>query len=237
MTPAYDIRCVGKTLVAPGVYDLSFEKPDIAFRAGQFVLWDVPLLADPSDVQPRAYSIASAPGDPELRFVVKQVVNGRASAFVEHALEPGSILRVKGPFGRFTMDVEDGSPLVFVGTGTGVAPLRSQMRWTLKERNDTRSIHLVKGVLTADHFFWEDEWKALEKEHDNVCVHASFLSGEADWHGRTGTVHERLASLVRELPANPHVFLCGPADMVNSARTLCAELSIPERQVHWEQYV
>jgi ferredoxin-NADP reductase len=162
---SFTIICRQKALIAPFVYELRCEKPlEFSFKPGQFVLFDVPLLDNAKDIQPRAYSIASAPFDPDLLFVIKLVQNGRASRWIEKALDAGTPVNVQGSFGAFTLDAAPGKPYIFIATGTGIAPLRSQILWALKEMKDTRQMHLLFGVLKPEDLFWADEWRKLEPE-------------------------------------------------------------------------
>ncbi len=229
--------CLRKTLIAPGVYELRCEKPaDFRFLPGQFVLFDVPLPENAQDVQPRAYSIASAPSEPELAFVIKLVANGRASRWVERTLQPGMPIRMQGPFGAFTLAADKPNPYVFLATGTGIAPFRSQILWALRERNDGRQMHLLFGVLKPEDLFWEDEWKRAERDHANFHVHMSFLSGDADWHGETGPLQERLPRILHDIPS-PGVYICGAPATVKELKEQCLGLGIPKTDIHVESYM
>ncbi|MDO8648877.1 MAG: FAD-dependent oxidoreductase [Candidatus Peregrinibacteria bacterium] len=229
--------CLRKTLIAPSVYELRFEKPaGFLFKPGQFVLFDVPLPEDANDVQPRAYSIASAPSEPDLLFVIKLVPNGRASRWIEKTLNRGTSIRIQGPFGAFTLDTETPEPYFFLATGTGIAPLRSQILWALKEYGDTRSMHLLFGVLKREDLFWEDEWKRLEQEHPNFHAHVSFLSGDRDWHGEGGSLQERLPRIVQVVPSS-RVYICGAPVTVTELKEECLILGIPKVDIHSESYV
>lgn len=235
--PSFTTTCVRKKLIAPQVYELRLRKPDdFRFRPGQFVLFDVPHPTDPSDVQPRAYSIASTPSESDLHFVIKLVPGGRASRWIEECVVVGTPFRLQGPFGRFTLDRDTAKAYLFVGTGTGVAPFRSQVRWSLQEEGDRRSMHLLIGVVQKRDLFWENEWQALEEAYANLHVHASFLSGEADWHGEVGTIADRLLPLLQH--ANQvSVYICGAPDLVASVRRECLErYGVPRVDVHVESY-
>ncbi len=107
-TPSHTIVCTGKRLVAPNVYELAFQKPALfPFKSGQFVLFDVPLLTHPDDIQPRALSIASSPNEGELLFAVKLKEGGRASEWVKKTLHEGISARMQGPLGLFTITPEE----------------------------------------------------------------------------------------------------------------------------------
>jgi len=227
---------VGKRILVPGIFELRFEKPvGFTFVAGQFVLFDVPRLDDPTDTQVRAYSVASAPADSELLFVIKAVPGGRAGAWVEHVIAEGMTVSMKGPLGAFTVDRVTSKPYLFVATGTGVAPFRSQLRWLLHEQGERRPVHLLCGFVRAGDIFWAEEWKALEQEFPNFQAHVSFLDGAPDWHGEAGPVLERADTLVRSL--QPSLSLCGAPDLVKSLRESSQAWGVPKEDVHVESFV
>jgi len=229
--------CLQKTLLAPSVYELRCEKPtDFSFKAGQFVLFDVPLPDDPKNIQPRAYSIASASSENDLRFVIKLVPNGRASRWIEQVLDIGTSIHIQGPFGNFTLDVATDKPYLFLATGTGIAPLRAQILWALKVQVDERPMHLLFGVLKHDDLFWEEEWKNLEQEFPNFHAHISYLSGDADWHDERGSIQDRFVSLLREMP-HPSVYICGAPETVKELKQLCLQQNVPKNEIHSEMYV
>lgn len=234
---SFTATCLEKRIIAPSVYELRCEKPpEFSFKAGQFALFDVPLIDDPTNIQPRAYSVASMPSESDLRFVIKLVPNGRASRWIKQALEEGMTIRMQAPFGAFLLDTACEKPYLFIATGTGIAPLRSQILWALRERNDTRPMHLLFGVLKGEDLFWNEEWKRLEQEFRNFHVHVSILSGESDWHGQTGSLQERLPRILREIPS-PSVYICGAPVTVKELKEQCLTLGLPKTDIHSESYV
>lgn len=234
---SFTIICKRKTLIAPFVYELRCEKPaGFSYKPGQFVLFDVPLAEDANDIQPRAYSIASAPSEEDLLFVIKLVQNGRASRWIEHVLDAGTTIRMQGPFGMFALNTASEKPYLTIATGTGIAPLRSQIHWALKEQRDMRQIHLLFGVLKREDLFWTDEWRNLEDEYDNFHAHVSFLSGDTDWHGESGSLQERLPRTLEIIPT-PTVYICGAPVTVKELKEQCLALGIPKADIHFESYV
>lgn len=233
----FTTTCLQKQCIAPSVYQLRFRKPGtFTFQSGQFVLFDVPLLDDAADIQPRAYSIASAPSEQDLLFVIKLVPNGRASRWIEKSLDVGTAVRMQGAFGNFKLDPSQEKQYLFIATGTGVAPMRSQIHWALKEQADTRQMHLLFGVLKQDDLFWINEWRKLEDEHPNFHAHVSCLSGGADWHGESGSLQDRLPRLLPSLPS-PSIYICGAPVTVKVVKEQCLVLGVPKPDVHFESYV
>ena len=230
MIPTFHTTCLSKKLIASGVYEIHLQKPEgFQFQSGQFVLFDVPLPNNENDIQTRAYSIASIPSEQDLLFVIKLVPHGRASAWIESQVTEGTSITMKGPFGAFLLDEATDKPYLFLATGTGVAPLRSQMLHALKERRDTRPMQLVCGVVHEADLFGMEEWKTLMQEHPNVQVHSCVL--ETD-----GPMQEKIPSLVKDFN-NVSVYICGAPVTIQDLKARCAEWGVPKEDVHAESYV
>src|SRR6478752_5583533 len=122
----FEARLVTTERLTPSVRELVFERADGApfqFDPGQWVNLVLPL---PDGEIKRAYSIASAPEEGSLRFeiAVTRVTGGPGSQYLAE-------LRAIGPQGLFTRQPVEALPSLFVGTGTGVTPLRSMLRAAL----------------------------------------------------------------------------------------------------------
>ena len=96
-----------------------------SFRAGQFVMLHLPIN---SKYQNRSYSIASPPSDDnvfELCIVLKP--SGKGTPYEWENFEPGTKVLVSKVLGKFVVEEPVDTDLCFIGTGTGIAPLRSQI--------------------------------------------------------------------------------------------------------------
>src|SRR5262245_14147831 len=91
------------------------------FTPGQVISCELPVPGDPALV--RAYSVASSPEDEELEICVDLIADGPGSTHL-FGLAVGADVAFTGPFGSFALAEPPSAPLVFVGEGTGVAPLR-----------------------------------------------------------------------------------------------------------------
>lgn len=238
-TPSHILTCTGKSLIAPGVYELVFTRPEgLTFKAGQFLLFDVPLKSNPADIQPRAFSIASTPREKDLLFVVKLKAGGRASTWIEHQLQTGTSVRIQGPFGFFTLkDAAAESELIFAATGAGIAPFRSQLLSALDDTGDKRPMHLLFGVRSREDFFWLRDFEGLASRHAHFCFHP-ILSGKDDaWKGLRGRIQMHLPSVTGAL-TKPGIYICGAPEMVKDVKDAClTTLGIPKAQVHAEGYI
>ncbi len=236
--PTFTITCTEKTLVAPGVYQIRFTKPEgFSFKAGQFVLFDVPLVADPTNIQQRAYSVASTPAEPDLLFSIKLVDGGRASMWIEQVLRLGTTVPMKGPFGVFVLQPEKTPKnYAFICTGAGVAPFRGQIKHAL-EAGEKRKMDLLFGARNKADLFWVEEFSALAKRYPNFALHTSLTSGEADWSGHRGRVQVVAPQIIGDQMPNTCVYICGAPEMVKDVKAHCLEWGIPKADVHAEGYM
>ena len=116
-------RARARTLIAPGIADLSFKMispAELAFKAGQFVSIAVEGHEPPGPSR-RSYSIASqSDAGGTLRFIIRVIPSGAASELLMSA-SIGGPMRMTGPHGFFVLDEEHAGDVVFGATGTGVA--------------------------------------------------------------------------------------------------------------------
>ena len=236
-TPQYHICCTKNDRIARDVYEIHCEKPDgFTFQAGQFILFDVPLIEDETDIQTRAFSLASSPLEDELIFAMKLVEGGRASRFIEQKLHVGTTLRMQGPFGVFHLDQDTEKEYVLICTSTGNAPFRSQLM-TILPSGDTRRIDLIYGVRAKEDLFWKEEFEALAREYDNFYLHIALSQPEETWKGHRGRVQTLVPQIVRDW-SQKKVYACGNPDMTGDIKKLCLEeWGVGKEDFHMEGYI
>lgn len=223
------------SLAAPGVRLLTLETVDGApydYLAGQWLKLYLPGGID------RDYSIASAPGargTARLELLVTRVEGGPGSSAL-HEMPLGATLESLGPSGLFVReDAEASAPSLFVGTGSGVAPLRAM----LEAMTPTSApACLLFGCRSEADLMFADEWAARERASGGHFRFVPTLSRAADgWRGRRGYVQTHLRELLPTLPATAHVYVCGLTKMITEVRrTLKEELGVDRRRVHSERY-
>jgi ferredoxin-NADP reductase len=238
--PTFNVRLAYARMLSPLVRELHFERLDengtlipIEFTAGQWISLVLPL---PEGDARRAYSIASPPnGSPTFEVAVTKVSGGAGSSYL-HELPEGAMLRATGPQGLFTRTKYEGLTSLFVGTGTGVTPLRSMIKSALAN-GETSSMTLLFGVRHLSDQLYREEFEALAAQHSNFRVFYTISQPEGAWHGRTGYVQDHIRELWAELGDAPHIYVCGLQRMVTAVRELLKhELGVDRKQVHTERY-
>jgi ferredoxin-NADP reductase len=236
----FEVRIVSARLIAPAVRQIVLERVGdgvVDFDPGQWVNLVLPL--SDGEVR-RAYSIASEPdGSNRFEIAVTRVETGAGSKYL-HDLPEGSILGAIGPHGLFTRPADDAHPALFVGTGTGVTPLRSMIRAAIR-RNAGGHLWLLLGVRYEDDILYRDEMDSFSKLHPEVRFVVTLSRPGQTWTGASGYVQNHVPGLLRELALEsggaPHVYVCGLERMVKTVRELCrGELGVDRKRVHTERY-
>jgi CDP-4-dehydro-6-deoxyglucose reductase len=189
----------------------------------------------------RSYSIASSPdGSPRFEIAVTHVQGGPGSTRL-HAMSPGSVMRFVGPQGFFTRSgTAFESPALMIATGTGVTPMRSMLR-AAAAHGSPSTIWLLLGVRHEEDILYEDEFRALAREHAFFRFEPTLSRPRGLWDGRRGYVQTHVRELWNELAARgeppPHAYVCGLERMVGSVREMLRkEMGLPRQQVHSERY-
>ncbi|PIR49275.1 hypothetical protein COU80_00815 [Candidatus Peregrinibacteria bacterium CG10_big_fil_rev_8_21_14_0_10_55_24] len=235
-TPHWTLRCTGKSALTHDVWAITLEKPqEFSFTPGQFVLFDVPSVADPQDTEPRAYSIASTPKESELLFTIKVKPGGRAGQWVTDILLEGTGVSMQGPLGLFALAPSE-RDLLFVATGVGMAPFRSQIASALAA-GDKRSMDLIVCVMSERDVFWKEEWETLAQRYPQLRFHLTLSDPVGAWRGLTGRVQQVIPRCIADIEERD-VYLCGNPAMTLDVRELCTSTwGVPPEHVHMEGYI
>lgn len=203
------------------------------FEPGQFVQIGLPHAEAPEPgarirVHKRSYSIASSPHVPEsVELCIARVEGGRFTPALWNLRAGDRVWMDPVPRGFFVLGrVSAEKELVFVATGTGIAPYVSMLRrWGPGER--WRRATIVHGVRLPEELVYRAELEARARR-DASFVYLPAVSrapAGSNWSGLSGRVQFALEpDRFRELtgraldPAHCHVFLCGNPDMIRDVR-------------------
>ena len=203
------------------------------FTAGQWL--NLHVRTPDGGTEKRAYSIASGPPAWPIELAVTHVIDGTVSPLL-HAIRAGDELSCDGPYGFFTREGDvRRAPALFVGTGTGLSPLRSMLLDLLADPQHA-PVTVLFGARTQADILWRDELHAAATRDPKIRIEVTLSRPDQDWRGRSGYVQAHVAELSAALVA-PHVFICGLSPMVTEVRALCkAELGYDRKRIHSERY-
>ena len=176
---------------------------------------------------PAYFAFASAPGDTELEFLVKQKVGASNVIF---DMKPGETIELLEVCGHgFRLDEQVGKDLVFVAMGTGVAPLRSALRYVLKRKQDFGQLVVLYGARTPDDFCYREETQAWEDAGVELRQVISRPDGH-DWSGPTGYVQSLLDHVLPSL-ASPIALICGSQEMIAQTRDRLGQMGFAPHEI------
>lgn len=232
-----ELSLIEQRRLSPSVIGLTLRTTDGArfvYQAGQWVdLW----LSINGIAHKRAYSIANAPGMPApdvIELAVTRVENGVMSNALD-GLALTTQMEVDGPHGFFTRDPAHAeNAAVFVGTGTGLAPLRAMLQEATLQAEGPPLV-LLFGCRTRDDILWRDEIASWQARCPRLRVEVTLSRPDPAWTGWRGYVQTHLAELIPGL-GRPQVYICGLSHMVQDARRALKELGLDRKQIQSERF-
>lgn len=203
------------------------------FDPGQFVSLTLPVGDGPPLV--RAYSLASAPEDALLEICVDRVPGGAGSGWL-FGLDAGRTLEMKGPFGSFRLAAPPAAPMVFVGDGTGIAPIRPMVRRALA-RGGGQPITVLQGRRPDEIALFADELTALAACHPRLACEVLLAdAGEGPGAHRALEAAVRARYVDADDDRRRHFWLCGVGDLVTRLRDLLRGAGYERRAVRAEKW-
>lgn len=215
------------------------------FLPGQFLTFAVTTGDGQGGPLVRCYSL-SEPSDPgHYRITVKRapapasqpgLPAGRVSNHLHDTVQPGDVLEVKAPAGRFVLDPTVDVPVVLVAGGIGITPLLCMLQWCLVAQ-PMRSVHLYYGVRSAQELAFGPLLAELARAHPAFHLHVVCSNPASDDSDCRHAGYIDVPLLRQTLPAGRHQFyVCGPTPMMESLVPALADLGVPLSDIHFEAF-
>jgi ferredoxin-NADP reductase len=199
-------------------------------RPGQHI--DVRLTADDGYQATRSYSLSSGPNEgPQI--TVQRFGDGEVSPFLVDEVLVGDTIELRGPIGGYFVWDRAPTPLLLIGGGSGLAPLRSM--WRSGTTNDAplivaASAHDQRRLLFADELSAHDATIHLTRQVD--ATEASPLSGVVA--GRID--RDAIDGLLSRAGPGATVFVCGPTAFVESIANHLRDAGVEPSAMRLERF-
>jgi ring-1,2-phenylacetyl-CoA epoxidase subunit PaaE len=211
-----------------------------AFKAGQHLTLKAEIGGE--EVR-RNYSLCTAPDEQDWMVTVKRIPDGVFSNWVGDQLKPGDTLDVMPPHGSFTTDFDSDRRrrLVGIAGGSGITPVMSLIRTTLKEEPDS-SFALFYGNRDSSSIIFLEELARLKDRYLDRFELYHFLDqeeGEVElFNGMLDRT--RCEEAVEHLVDAPEEidgwFICGPGPMMDAAESVLIDRGIGRERIHIERF-
>jgi len=228
---SFFITLIKKKQLTHDVYELVYKGTGkIVPQAWQF------LLCDTDNTNPklrRSYSINDYTWK-DFHFIIKKIASGKGGSNAICKQEIGHKMQVWWPTGSFILPTIIQEKVVFIGTGTGFAPLYFQAK-TLLEDNPTTTINFIFGVREEKDLFYQDILQDWSQKYPNF----SYQFCLSQWTGDIyflWRVTEYLRHNQELIDTNNLYSICGSPAMVSEAREILSSKGIKKDRIFFEQY-
>jgi CDP-4-dehydro-6-deoxyglucose reductase, E3 len=196
----------------------------LEFLAGQYIDLSVKGIK-------RSYSIASTPQDSEIELLIKNYTGGQFSNYLFKEAKVNDLLRIEGPKGTYILPKDIPKNLVFISTGTGIAPNLSLIKSILKESvKQSSQITLIHGQRTAkEHIYSLDE--TLNEIKIIKCISRESVEGYVQ-----GYVQDAVEGLDLDIN-NSLVFACGNLQMIKVLKEQMIASGLEEKNFKSDVFV
>ena len=185
----------------------------------------------------RSYSIASLPGEKSIDLLVDVTPMGVGSKYIL-GLKVGDMVEVLGFLGKFTIDPSlqyEAKHILFLATGTGIAPFKPMIEDLLYRKHYPEEVRLIWGMRHEEELYWLKEMDNINRDFDNFEFETVISKPSDDWPGFRGHVGDVVDDL-RQDWSTTLVYLCGAPEMITEMELKLREKGVPEAHVFYEKY-
>jgi CDP-4-dehydro-6-deoxyglucose reductase len=217
--------------LAPNVLKVVLRTPPNApcnFIPGQYIE-----VIGPAGIR-RSYSLAAPPSaNNTLELHIREVVGGFMSQYWFNEAATGDLLRLRGPQGTFFLRHVARQDLIFLATGTGIAPIKAilEMLPHYEPDQQPKSVTVLWGGR-YEHDLYFDVSSLPSALH-----YLPVLSRPTDtWRGYRGYVQDALLQLKPDLQ-NATVYACGSDAMIQSAKVALSAAGLPDQSFYSDAFL
>jgi NAD(P)H-flavin reductase len=174
---------------APGQFNMLY-----AFGVGEVA---ISMSGDPADTSKFVHTVRSV-----------GAVSGAISA-----MKAGAVLGVRGPYGTaWPVEVAEGSDVVIVAGGLGMAPLRPAVYRILANRERYGRVVLLYGARNPKDILYPQEIGQWRRSLD-LAIEVTVDHADTKWRGNVGVVPALLRRVSFD-PMHTVAMVCGPEVMM-----------------------
>lgn len=210
---------------------IGFDKK-VVFIPGQYASLKVT-----EDGVRRSYSVASLPNENVIDLLVDVTPMGVGSKYVL-GLQVGEPVEVLAFLGRFTIDPQllfAAKHLLFLATGTGIAPFKPMIEDLLYRKHFANEVRLVWGMRHPEELYWLKELDNINRDFDNFKHDVVISKPTEDWPGFVGHVDTVVNQLEQDW-TKTLVYLCGAPNMITEMEMNLKDKGVPQTNIFYEKY-
>lgn len=203
----------------------------IDFRAGQFL--SITLKTEPK--LEKYLSISSSPTEKGYIEFTKKITESEFSKILNN-LKVGDYVKVKYPFGQFTLK-DEYTKVAFIAGGIGITPIRSICKYAVDKELDV-DIILLYGNRTIDDIVFRQDFDQMQKQYSKLKVVHVLCESARSIDCKIGLIDKKMIKDCINDCVRRKFYLCGPPAMVEAVqKILTSELSVSKSNIITENFV
>ncbi|MDX5481707.1 MAG: NO-inducible flavohemoprotein [Hymenobacteraceae bacterium] len=213
------------------------------FMPGQYISVRL-FLPELNLLQPRQYSLSSAPNGEYYRISVKKEggkaehPNGMISNRLHEAVQEGDVIEVAPPAGDFYLNTTKQTPVVFISGGVGQTPLLSMLEYLASTASD-RDVVWVHGARNRKVHAFREPITTLEEQHGKLKQHIFYDTLDEQMQVEDG-YYEGVVELGKlkdeAVLQDADYYICGPAPFIKKQFKDLAAMGISPEAIHYEEF-
>jgi len=229
-----------KEEVAENTFLYTFSRPEgYAFQAGQYATMRFGEGARyPDDrANTRCFSIASAPYEDELAFLMRHSESGFKKNI--HALEEGETAMLSGPVGKGTLEtLAEGGAIVLLSAGVGYAPMRSLLREMI-HREMSVPVTLLNSNCTPRSTPEFDWIEGIHEKYPNITVINTMTNMEqavCPWAGEARMIDADFLKAHLSDTYETRYFIAAGSGFVRAMKEHLNAMGVPDERIFFDNF-
>jgi glycine betaine catabolism B len=218
--------------------------------AGQFAFFDIGGVYNDPEGPIRHFTITSSPTE-DFIMISTRIRDTPYKKRLSSLEENTTIVKVRGPEGKFTLHEDYSRSAVFLSGGIGVTPFRSMIKYATDKQLPVKII-MFDSNRNQNNILYKKEFDECARMNKNLKVVYSITEEEGGeeqpaqtsspsiaWNGERGRIDK--AMLTRYLSdkdiKDSIFYICGPPGMVKAMQNLIQnELQIQKENIKTEEF-
>ena len=244
------VRVIAREAQSEAVMSLTLASPDGKplrdFEPGQYI--SVEATFPDGRRQLRQYSLSAERGLPTWRISIKRETGGAdtpegaVSNWLHDTVQVGATLHVSTPWGEFTPEIDDRSPIALLSAGIGITPMLSVLR-TLAVEQPNRPVLFAHAARHGGHHAHRADLAWARERLTTLHTHISYetptdadVAGRDYDHAGTMPTAALLAHRATARFADGRFYLGGPLGFMQAQRHALISAGVPVQNIHREVF-
>jgi ferredoxin-NADP reductase/nitrite reductase/ring-hydroxylating ferredoxin subunit len=227
--------------------------PFLDYTAGQYAFFDIGGVYNDPRGPIRHFTISSSPTEDFVMITTR--IRDTPYKRRLSSLEEGTIVKVRGPQGKFVLHDDYSKPAVFLSGGIGVTPFRSMIKYATDKQLPIRIV-MFDSNRNRENTLFKKEFDEYVKINRNLKIVYTITEEEEEkqgaegaissssptrqqWTGERGRIDKDMLTkhLIDDEIRSSIFYTCGPPGMIKAMQDIIQnDLKIPKDRIKVEEF-